>query len=53
MTKEQWVEKLIKHLASGHTSWPVMEQARNYLAGKEPPEDWEPKAVKEYNERQK
>lgn len=43
MTRAEWAEELIKKLATGYGIWPWIQEARDYLAGKEPPVRWEPK----------
>ena len=50
MTKDEWTRKIILNLASGHTNFTVMKDARNWLAGKEPPidDDWKPGAVEKF-----
>ena len=52
MTRDEWARKLIVKMASGHTNCVQMNEAKDYLAGKEPPlpDDWEPKAKKKFEE---
>jgi len=53
MTREEWARKLLKKMASGHCSDFHNQQARDYLAGKEPPMDdgWKPTAKSDYEKR--
>jgi hypothetical protein len=53
MTKEEWTRKIIKNLASGHFSFVVMDEAKDWLAGKEPPVDdgWSPSAKKKFEDK--
>jgi len=51
MKKDDWTRKLITKLASGHMNNSAMREASNWLQGKEPPKNWEPKAKKEYDKK--
>lgn len=43
MTREEWAEAIIKKYATGFGCWPEIQEARDWLAGKEPPVKWVPK----------
>lgn len=53
MTKEQWTRKIITNFASGHCNMPAMKEAKNWLAGLEPPNEdgWAPSAKKKFEEK--
>jgi len=38
VTKEEWTRNLILRLASGHLNWIMVQEARDWLADKKPPE---------------
>lgn len=44
MNKTEWTRLLIKQLASGHSNVVKCNEARDWLAGKDPPIQWEPRA---------
>ena len=45
---QEWARSLILKLATGHSGWSSISEARDFLAGKEPPIKWAPRAVDEY-----
>ena len=53
MTREEWLRKLMIKLASGHMNVNTMNEAKDWLAGKEPPVDvdWKPSAKKAFDNR--
>lgn len=53
MTKEEWTKKLIVNLASGHSNFIVMREAKDWLSGKEPPidDDWKPSAKETFRSK--
>ncbi len=53
MTRDEWARKLFVKLASGHMNGSIRGEAQDYLAGKQPPESWEPKAKKEFEEKKR
>ena len=55
MTKEEWTRVIIVNLASGHLNASVMREAKDWLAGKEPPvdDDWSPTAKKKFEDKKK
>ncbi len=42
MTREEWAEELIRKMSTGFGLWPWIQEARDYLSGKEPPVKWSP-----------
>lgn len=52
MTRDEWTRKLMIFFAGGHQSDYLAQQARDWLAGKDPPvaDDWEPTAKKKHEE---
>lgn len=53
MTRDEWARKLLTRFASGHTNWPTMSEAKDWLADRPPPiqDDWEPQAKKAFDEK--
>ena len=50
MTRDEWLSAILRKVAAGFMDPSLKRQAADYLAGKEPPDLWEPQAVKKFKE---
>jgi hypothetical protein len=55
MTRDEWARKLLVRMASGHSNVVYCQQAKDYLAGKNPPieDDWQPSAKEKFEKSKK